>query len=209
MEISIEKLTQLSKTSARAKVMIKQWFPDLLKDNDTIEEIPIELTQSHRRLGYSEVLAGMSLRNALRWNDTESESTRETTTQESIELEVGKWYTDGHGYLMIYTGDVFNCTGFFGDSWGHNWSFSHIDNSRLATEQEIGDALKWYCEVNGYTANNFTSLSSDCVYRNCVIGDWYYDYEEDTLYSSTEGNGGYVVYRNGNWAYRTHTSIEL
>ena len=198
MEISIEKLTQLSKTSARAKVMIKQWFPDVLKDNDTIEEIPIELTQSHRRLGYSEVLAGMSLRDAFRLHDRLG-SNEENTTQSSIELELGKWYTDGQGYLMMYGGSMRSFTGFFGDSWGVGWSFSHIVSSRLATEQEIGDKLRMYCKDNGYTSSNFISLAP-CTTRNFPTEEWYYSYLEDSLYAAPEGRGGLCVYKQGRWA---------
>jgi hypothetical protein len=197
MEISIKRLTQLSRTNARAKVMINQWYPDLLKDDDVIDtpQTPIESI---------EVPQGMTLGNALRWYDTRLESVTDTTR---VDLQLGKWYTDGQGYLMIFTGNTSNCIGFFGSSWSRNWVFSHITSSRLATEQEIGDALRRYCIEDGYTPNNFASLSSDCIYRDCAIEDWYYDYEADTLYSSTEGNGGYVVYRDGNWAPRTNSRI--
>lgn len=202
MEISIERLKQLSRTSARAKVIIKQWYPDLLKDDDVIridtQPTPMESVG---------VPIGMTLGNALRWYDTRLEPPIDPETVRTVDLQLGKWYTDGRGYLMIFTGNTSNCIGFFGSSWGRNWSFSHITSSRLATEQEIGDSLRGYCVEYGYASNNFASLSSDCVYRDCAIEDWYYDYEADTLYSSTEGNGGYVVYRDGNWAPRTNSRI--
>jgi hypothetical protein len=195
MEISIEKLTQLSKTSARAKVMIKQWYPDLFKDNDTIE-IPIDPSQNPRSLGYSQVLSGMTLRDALRRGDTRLESVTDTT---SVDLQLGKWYTDGQGHLMIFTGNTNRCAGFFGNSWGTMWSFSHITSSRLATEQEIGDALRRYCRHNGYTSINFESLAT-CTTRDFPIEDWYYSAFEDALYAAPEGRGGLCVYKQGIWA---------
>lgn len=198
MEISIEKLTQLSKTSARAKVMIKQWFPDILKDDDVIE-IPIDAPDNPRSIGRSQVLSGMTLRDALRWSDTTVESNRVTTTQSTVELQLGKWYTDGQGYLMMYGGSMRSFTGFFGNSWGVGWSFSHIVRSRLATEQEIGDKLRKYCKDNGYTSSNFISLAP-CTTRNFPIEDWYYSAFEDSLYAAPEGRGGLCVYKQGRWA---------
>lgn len=198
MEISIERLKQLSKTSARAKVIIKQWYPDLLKDDDVIRiDTPPTPMES---IG---VPIGMTLGNALRWYDTRLESVTGTTT---VELQLGKWYTDGIDHLMIFGGNLHSCIGFYDNNWNYCWNFPHTSTARLATEREIGDALRNYCIENGYTSNNFVSLSSDCVYRDCAIEDWYYDYGADTLYSSTEGNGGYVVYRDGNWA-QLHSQI--
>ncbi len=182
MEISIEKLTQLSKTSARAKVMIKQWFPDILKEGNNSDLLDIA-----------------------RWMDFNPEPVNGATAQSDIQLELGKWYTDGQGYLMMYGGSMRSFTGFFGDSWGVGWSFSHIVNSRLATEQEIGDKLRRYCKDNGYTSSNFISLAP-CTTRNFPIEEWYYSYLEDSLYAAPEGRGGLCVYKQGRWA-QLHSQI--
>jgi hypothetical protein len=79
MEISIERLTQLSKTNARAKVMINQWYPDLLKDDDAIDTPPTPIESVV-------VPQGMTLGNALRWYDTRLESGKDTP---SVDFQLG------------------------------------------------------------------------------------------------------------------------
>jgi hypothetical protein len=183
MEITKERLIQLSKTNASAKVMIKQWYPDLFNDIDN-----------------TQIPSGITLIEAIRWNEHP-----ERNTLSPPQLQLGKWYTDGGNYLMIYGGD--ECTGFFGYSWGTYWSFSNIVNSPLATEQQIGDALRRYCRDKGYTSSNFESLVT-CTTRDFPIEDWYYSAFEDALYAAPEGHGGLCVYKQGRWA-RLHSQIEF
>jgi hypothetical protein len=154
MEITKERLIQISKTNASAKVMIKQWYPGIFEDG----------------------------------------------------LEIGKWYTDGGEHLMIFSGDTDN-KGFYNDNWNNNWLFPNATTVSLASEQQIGDALRRYCRDNGYTSSNFESLAT-CSTRDFQIEDWYYSAFEDALYAAPEGRGGLCVYKQGRWA-RLHSQIEF
>jgi hypothetical protein len=185
MEITKERLIQLSKTNASAKVMIKQWYPDLFNDIDN-----------------AQIPSGVTLREAIRWNEHP-----ERNTLLPPQLQLGKWYTDGEEHLMIFGGDIFNCKGFYNNSWNNTWLFPQLHRTSLATEQQIGDALRRYCRDNGYTSSNFESLAT-CSTRLSPIEDWYYSAFEDALYAAPEGRGGLCVYKQGRWA-RLHSQIEF
>jgi hypothetical protein len=170
MEITKERLIQISKTNASAKVMIKQWYPSIFEDGDSDS---------------SSVL-------------------REVVTRE---LEIGKWYTDGGEHLMIFSGNLHNCKGFYNDNWNNNWLFPYVTTVSLASEQQIGDALRRHCSRIGYTSSNFTPIGY-CTPRDYPIESWYYEEHTDSLYAAPEGLGGLCVYKNGVWA-QLNSQIEF
>jgi hypothetical protein len=170
MEITKERLIQISKTNASAKVMIKQWYPSIFEDGDSESSIVL----------------------------------REVVTRE---LEIGKWYTDGGEHLMIFSGNTFNCKGFYNYNWNTNWLFPNITTVSLASEQQIGDALRRHCRRTGYTSSNFTPIGY-CTPRDYPIESWHYEYYTDSLYAAPEGLGGLCVYKNGAWA-QLNSQIEF
>jgi hypothetical protein len=170
MEITKERLIQISKTNASAKVMIKQWYPSIFEDGDSESSIVL----------------------------------REVVTRE---LEIGKWYTDGGEHLMIFSGNTLNCKGFYNYNWNTNWLFPDITTVSLASEQQIGDALRRHCSRMGYTHSNFISLAHT-THRDYPIESWHYEYYTDSLYTAPENLGGQCVYKNGVWA-QLNSQIEF
>ena len=197
MEISETRLKSLANTNARAKVMVKQWYPDLFIDGEAVVPTQMGIIQTLREV--QPVRQGTLRRDVGDRRDANGDA-----------LVIGRWYTDNGNHLMIYEGDLTNSKGFYDGNWGSTWSFPHPESSVPATKGFIQAMLRKECEIRGYTSSNFESLET-CTARDFPILDWYYSAFEDILYAAPEGRGGLCVYKQGTWAdiNNNETAIEI
>lgn len=219
MEISKERLVQLSKTNAKARVMVKQWYPEVFEDDKGV----IDFLRAHW------IDSVISEAIDIREPNTTSSSGLEISNITQVipnnfaldsgsdingnSLIVNKWYTNGNEYLMIYNEDR-ETKGFYGGSWGSQWSFTGTAcQSRPATAVEIGHYLKRECAIRGYSiesdgTSNFVGLGIASQTPRYPISEWYYDIRNDSLYTAPLDMGGFVVYRGGEWA-RLKTDVQF
>lgn len=191
MEISETRLRSLASTNSRAKVMVKQWYPDLFIDGEIVVPTQGGIIQAVRE--------GTLRRDVGDRRDANGDA-----------LIRGRWYTDNANHLMLYEGDLSNSKGFYDGNWGSTWCFPHPESSVPATQEFIQIMLRKECEIRGYTSSNFESLET-CTARDFPIVDWYYSAFEDILYAAPEGRGGLCVYKQGTWAEinNNETAIEI
>lgn len=220
MEISKERLIQLSKTNARAKVMVKQWYPEVFNDDmlDRYDSLVGVLDSVMSGSTAPTALGFDTVSDITSWCYSSSQIPTIRVEEENLDangnrLITGKWYTNGNEYLMIYNEDR-ETKGFFGGSWGSQWSFTGTAcQSRPATAVEIGHYLKRECAIRGYSiesdgTSNFVGLGIASQTPRYPISEWYYDIRNDSLYTAPLDMGGFVVYRGGEWA-RLKTDVQF
>ena len=117
-------------------------------------------------------------------------------------LEVGKWYISEY-YLVYYLGNYkCNCIEFSDGKWIENVHHSlscHLKNYRLATEEEVKEALINEAKRRGFKnvgdlkiKNTYGGISNGyCTINN----DFYYDYISNTLQLD-----GAIIFKDGIWA---------
>lgn len=212
MEISKERLVQLSKTNAKARVMVKQWYPEVFEDDKDV----IEFLRAHWI--DSVISEAVDIRVSNMTSSVDLEVPIPTYIENNLDangnrLITGKWYTNGNEYLMIYNEDR-ETKGFYGGSWGSQWSFTGTAcQSRPASAGEIGHYLKRECAIRGYSiesdgTSNFVGLGIASQTPRYPISEWYYDIRHDSLYTAPLDMGGFVAYRRGEWA-RLKTDIQF
>lgn len=187
MEISETRLRSLASTNARAKVMVKQWYPDLFIDGEiVVPHTQIELLQAVREA--SPVRQGTLRRDVGDRRDANGDT-----------LIRGRWYTDNENHLMLYEGDLTNSKGFYDGNWGTTWCFPHPESSVPASRELLQSVLRQECINRGYNASNFLSFAGS-YHRNHPIQVWHYDENADSMYAAPHGMGGLCMYRRGLWA---------
>jgi hypothetical protein len=121
------------------------------------------------------------------------------------ELEVGKWYKTSKDNLLCYTGrnadGVILGYGFIDDDWG-NWKWGReMNDKKLATNQEVFEALKKEAIKRGFKRGvtlKATGINEEFYWIDSPIsGEYEYLAETDTL-DSSNGNG--YIYHKGKWA---------
>ena len=117
-------------------------------------------------------------------------------------LEVGKWYTSEY-YLVYYLGNYkCNCIQLINGEWFNNMHHSlsgHLKSYRLATEEEVKEAL-----INEAIKRGFKNVGElkikntyGCIrngYRT-ITNDFYYDYISNTFQLD-----GAIIFEDGIWA---------
>ena len=115
---------------------------------------------------------------------------------------VGKWYISDH-YLIYYLGNnECNCIKLIDGEWLekiHHSLSGHLKSYRLATEEEVSEALINEAKKRGFNnignlkiKNTVGSISNGFV---TTTNDFYYYYKGNTLRLD-----GAVIFNNGVWA---------
>lgn len=125
-----------------------------------------------------------------------------------LNLEKGVWY-NYRGHLLCYTGEG-KSYGFWGGKWVDDWHLmdSELDKLKVATEEDVRDALIKEAKKRGYKTGNFVCL------RNKVVSQSVDDYDKwtfmgESLYTKGRGLGGDAPYRDGKWAEILSTTFTL
>ena len=185
MEISEIRLMNLANSNARAKVMVKQWYPELFKEKDK-ESDPLS-TLRCIRVSDAGVIVDAN----------------------GDELIIGQWYTDNEMHTMIYSGTSNSCKGFYDGNWGSTWCFPYPPSAVPAPRELVQSMLRKECEIRGYTPNNFMSLAGTYT-GDFPINQWYYEESNDSMYSAPMDEGGLCMYKQGSWAAQiTNSQIEF
>lgn len=193
MEISEIRLMNLANSNARAKVMVKQWYPELFKERDE------ELRQLSTLRSLRDLSSPLIVRSAVR---TDVGVIRDANGDE---LLIGQWYTDNINHIMIYSETSSSCKGFYDGNWGNTWCFPYAHSAVPATRELVQSMLRKECEIRGYTSNNFMSFAGTYT-GDFPINQWYYEEGNDSMYSAPMDEGGLCMYKQGSWAPQIRNS---
>lgn len=173
----------LANSNARAKVMVKQWYPELFKEKEEASNNSVFQILREQVSTEQQNIPIQSIR----------------LDANGDEMVVGEWYTDNEMHTMIYSGSLNWARGFYDGNWGESWIFPHLSSAVPARQVLIQSMLRKECEIRGYTSNNFIPIAGS--YGNeYPISDWHYSASDDSLYTAIAGAGGNCVYRRGIWA---------
>jgi len=118
------------------------------------------------------------------------------------ELEVNRWYwlilDSKHDLIYVKSIEDFkvNYYGFFNGKW-ENGDWANVNNNfKLATEQEVFEALKNEANKRGFKEGNYKCLDLP-NYTEKAIDSYFYD--EGKLFKG-KPNSANVVFDNGTWA---------
>ena len=183
MDITIERLRQLSETNARARVMINQWYPEISDSKNTIESTPsITLTHSH------------PIETSNEWQGV---GWYYGTFPEGTKMLAYKRHQHQVSGIGFYSG-TFRTDG---------WSYSAVNNFVKASDEYVKSQIIKVFKDGGFTAENTMPIdgvgederSMDSNIDNWCFIDRYYNRGFD-LYSMPLGQGGMLMYRNGQFA---------
>lgn len=113
------------------------------------------------------------------------------------EFEVGDWVYDKVNH------SVFKCRGIDADGdikCDHLCTARFAKECRKATKDEIEEHLVKEAKRRGYSENNTKPLNSIANESFCDYDKWHYHESVDSLFTAPEMQGGYCVYKQGNWA---------
>ena len=115
---------------------------------------------------------------------------------------VGKWYISDH-YLIYYLGNnECNCIKLIDGEWLekiHHSLSGHLKSYRLATEEEVSEALINEAKKRGF--NNIGNLKIKSIHGGIsneyqtITNNFYYDYK-----SNTSQLDGVIIFKDGVWA---------
>ncbi len=187
MDITIERLRQLSETNARARVMINQWYPEISDSKNTIESTPsISLTYSH-------------------------------PIETNNEWQGAGWYygTFSSGVKMLaYKTRQHQVSGigFYNEHFSDSdWAYSSVNNFVKATDGYVKSKIIEMFKNGGFTAENIVPVDGvgederlmDSNIDNWCFVDRYYSGGFE-LYSMPLGQGGMLMYKNGQFASKRY-----
>ena len=119
-------------------------------------------------------------------------------------LEVGKWYISEH-YLVYYLGNYkCNCIELCDGEWFENAHHSlsgHLKSYRLATEEEVKEALISEAIKRGYKKGVKCKFGTSKEIRTIETNKFFFDFNSNKLYlRHSSGDNADEIFRNGFWA---------
>jgi hypothetical protein len=182
MDITIERLRQLSETNARARVMINQWYPEISDSKNTIESNP------------SITLIDTNLSSNNQW---EGAGWYYGTFREGTKMLAYKTHQHQVSGIGFYSG-TFGTDG---------WYYSTVRNFVKASDEYVKSQIIKVFKDGGFTSENTVPVDGvgederlmDSNIDNWCFVDRYYNMGFD-LYSMPLGHGGMLMYRNGQFA---------
>jgi hypothetical protein len=187
--ITKQQIMQLSKDSLASKVKLKQWFPDLF-----VTEAPV-LEQ------------------------------RANLVSSGVNISTNEWSGDGwylgsfessvsNSEILAYkkTEDQFVGVGFFGETFGEDWTYQSISNfKRVSNEFVKPYLLNYFARFTLETTIPVRGVGSEDRLMS-RISEW--SYYEDALdrcsmYSMPEGQGGMLMYQDGEFAKIDYSQIQF
>ncbi len=180
---------QLSKDSLASKVKLKQWFPDLF-----VTEAPV-LEQ------------------------------RANLVSSGVNMSTNEWSGEGW-YFGSFEGSVSNSeilaykktedqvvgVGFFDETFGEDWTYQSISNfKRVSNEFVKPYLLNYFARFTPETTipvlgvgegERLMSRISEWSFYDSSLGGYY-------IYSMPEGQGGMLMYKDGEFAKIDYTQIQF
>ena len=118
-------------------------------------------------------------------------------------LEVGKWYISEH-YLAYYLGDYkCNCIRLSDGAWFENIHHSlsgHLKSYKLATEEEVSEALINEAKKRGYKEGVKCKFGIIEEIRTIETNDFVFKLEYNTLGIKRKNGNADIIFRSGKWA---------
>ena len=118
-------------------------------------------------------------------------------------LEVGKWYISEH-YLAYYLGDYkCNCIKLSDGAWFENMHHSlsgHLKSYKLATEEEVSEALINEAKKRGYKEGVKCKFGIIEEIRTIETNDFVFKLEYNTLGIKRKNGNADIIFRSGKWA---------
>ena len=118
------------------------------------------------------------------------------------ELEVGKWYISEH-YLVYYLGNYkCNCIKLSDGEWIENVRHSlsgHLKSYRLATEEEVSEALINEAKKRGYKEGVRCQFGLIKEIRTIETNIFEFKLEYNTLVIKRKDGNADIIFRNGKW----------
>ena len=120
------------------------------------------------------------------------------------ELEFGKWYISEH-YLVYYLGNYkCNCIELCDGEWfenAHHSLYGHLKSYRLATEEEVKEALINEAIKRGYKKGVKCKFGTSKEIRTIETNKFFFDFNSNKLYlRHSSGDNADEIFRNGFWA---------
>ena len=119
-------------------------------------------------------------------------------------LEVGKWYISEY-YLVYYLGNYkCNCIELSYGEWIENACHllsGHLKSYRLATEEEVREALIKEAIKRGYKKGVKCKFGTSKEIRTIETNKFFFDFNSNKLYlRHSSGDNADEIFRNGFWA---------
>ena len=180
---------QLSKDCLASKVKLKQWFPDLFVTESPVLEQRANLVSSGVNISTNE------------WSG-------EGWYLGSFESSVS------NSEILVYKKieDQVVGVGFFGETFGEDWTYQSISNFKRVSNEF----------VKPYLLNYFARFTPETTIPVRGVGDgdrlmsrtseWsYYDnsFGACSMYSMPEGQGGMLMYQDGEFAKIDYSQIQF
>ena len=123
-----------------------------------------------------------------------------------VKLEVGKWYKNDQN-AIFFTCNVNNKKPYgYGITAGKvfveddNFAAWSVSGIKLATEQEVFEALKNEAVKRGFVMGTYCSHKKPTQDQYKPIKDYFYHERDNCLYGDAENNGGTRIFHKGQWA---------
>ena len=119
-------------------------------------------------------------------------------------LDVGKWYISEH-CLAHYLGNYkCNCIKLSDGEWFDNLHYSlyaHLKSYRLATEEEVREALINEAIKRGYKKGVKCKFGTSKEIRTIETNNFFFEFNSNKLYlRHSSGDNADEIFRNGFWA---------
>jgi hypothetical protein len=119
------------------------------------------------------------------------------TISELKGFEIGKWYTHKNKSMLVcYKGEG-EGYGFLNNMWGSYWCITKREDWKLATEEEVRDALLEFAKKNYPKGTEYVSISTSLTYTS--QGGFKYD-DGQIMEGRPDNPRVCSIYKYGKWA---------